>query len=183
LKVRFPDEEVDRVAKLLSEVLEKGRITYQQIDMSEEVKEDVVLFTYTNRLLLPIRSGKTMAWEDRPLTLAPDECYRMPGVVAEVVRRAQETRRWEPGPAILRYFSEGSDERATDKLKLFRRLKEKARNGKVTPYTFQQCVIELGLRVDIDHAIAEFKSANLISPSLGHAVSSGRIEYEVHPSL
>jgi len=76
LKVRFPDEEVDRVAKLLSEVLEKGRITYQQIDMSEEVKEDVVLFTYTNRLLLPIRSGKTMAWEDRPLTLAPDECYR-----------------------------------------------------------------------------------------------------------
>ena len=124
-----------------------------------------------------------MAWEDRPLTLAPDECYRMPSVVAEVVRRAQETGRWEPGPAILRYFSEGSDERATDKLKLFRRLKEKARNGKVTPYTFHQCVIELGLRVDIDQAIAEFKSANLISPSLGHAVSSGRIEYEVHPSL
>ena len=80
LKVRFPGEEVERVAKLLSEALEKGRITYEQIELSEDVKEDVVLFTYTNRLLLPTRSGKTMAWEDRPLTLTPDECYTKSGI-------------------------------------------------------------------------------------------------------
>ena len=58
LKVRFPDEEVKCVAKLLSEVLEKGRIAYEQIELSEDAKEDVVLFTYTNRLLLPTRSGR-----------------------------------------------------------------------------------------------------------------------------
>ncbi|MCK4416879.1 MAG: hypothetical protein KAV99_01775 [Candidatus Latescibacteria bacterium] len=98
LKVRFPDEEVKCVAKLLSEVSEKGRIAHEQIELSEDAKEDVVLFTYTNRFLLPTRSGKTMAWEDRPLILAPDECYRMPIVVAEVVRWAQETGRWDRGP-------------------------------------------------------------------------------------
>ncbi len=183
LKARFPDEEADRVAKLLSAILEKGRIAYKQIDMPEDAREDVVLFTYTYRLILPTKSGKTMAWEDRPLTLALDECYRMPLVVAEVVRRAQETGCWEPGPVIFRYFSKCCDEAASDKLKLFQRLKEKVRNGKVTPYTFRQCVDELGLKMNIDQAIAQFKSANLISPSLGQSVSSGRIEYEVHPSL
>lgn len=183
LEARFPNEDVEGVAELLSAALEKGCVTYQQIDMSEDAKEDVVLFAYTHRLLLPSKSRKTMAWEDRPLTLDADECYRMPGVVAEVVRRAQETGRWDPEPAIRRYFSEHCDERASDKLKLFRKLKDKARNGKVTPYIFRQCVVELGLRVDINQAIAEFKSANLISPSLHQAVSSGRIEYEVNPSL
>ena len=183
LRSRFPDEPAESLARLLWEILERGSIFYGQIDMPEDEREDLILFAHANRLLMPTKSGRTSAWEDKSLTLTPDESYRMPGVIAKLIKHASETGRWEPKEAILSCLREGGDKREGDKLKLFQGLKDKAQDGKVTPYTFRRVITELGLEVDIDQAIAEFKALGLISPSLHRTLSSGIIEYEINPSL
>jgi len=183
LKAKFPGERVECLAKLLSQALERGYITYKQIDMPDEEKEDLILFAYANKILIPVQAGRTMAWEDRSLSLEPDESYKMPGVIARIARQAQETGQWKPDRAILDYLLEIGDSKATDKLKLFQGLKAKAKSGRVTPYTFYQSAAELGLHVDINQAIAEFKGAGMISPCLHRSVFSGVIEYEINPSL
>jgi len=183
LKARFPGERVECLAKLLSKALERDYITYKQIDMPDEEKEDLILFVYTNRLLMPARSGRTMAWEDSSITLDPDESYKMPGVIARIVQYARETGRWEPDRAILDYLLELGDRRAIYKLKLFQSLKARAKNGKVTPHTLYRSAAEVGSCININQTIAEFKGAGMISPCLHRSVLSGVIEYEINPSL
>ncbi len=183
LKARFPDEQVEGLAKLLSQVLERGCLSYKQIDAPDEEKEDLVLFAYTNRLLMPVKGGKTMAWEDSSISLDPDESYKMPGVIARIVQYARETGRWEPDRAILDYLLELGDGRAIYKLKLFQSLKARAENGKVTPHTLYRSAAEVGSCININQTIAEFKGAGMISPCLHRSVLSGVIEYEINPSL
>jgi len=183
LEARFPGEQVENLARLLSRALERGCITYKQIDMPDEEKEDLILFAYANRLLMPAKGGRTMAWEDSSISLDPNEGYKMPGVIARVVRYARETGRWEPNRAILDYLLELGDRRAIYKLKLFQILKAKTASGRVTPHTFYQSAAELGLDIDFSQTIAEFKGAGMISPCLHRSVFSGVIEYEINPSL
>lgn len=183
LKARFPGEHIECLAKLLCRVLERDYVTYEEIDMPDEEREDLILFVYTSRLLMPVRSGKTMAWEDSSITLDPNESYKVPNVIARAVRLACETGQWEPDRAVLDYLLGIGDERAADKLKLFQTLKAKAEGGRVTPHTFHQSAAEVGLDIDINQAIAEFKGAGMISPCLHRSVFSGVIEYEINPSL
>ncbi|HID55887.1 TPA: hypothetical protein EYP37_05125, partial [Candidatus Poribacteria bacterium] len=118
----FPEEDSEHLATLLWKALEESEIAYRQVEASEEKREDLILFAYTVRLLVPTKGGRTSAWEDKPLTLTPDERYRMPAVIAKLVQIASETGCWKPREAILACLREKSDERALDKLKLFQGL-------------------------------------------------------------
>lgn len=58
-----------------------------------------------------------------------------------------------------------------------------AGDGKVSPHDLLSAIAELGLDVEINQTIAEFKGAGMMSPSLRRAPSSGTVEYELNPSL
>jgi len=184
LKRRYPNEDVNLLAEILRKAVKKEKISYEEIDVQEEVKEDLLLFLVGERLLLPNKIWKTLAWDDRVFTPKHGEVYTVPNVVKHLVRKAEETGEWDPEYAVKNYLEE-IGEREVDKItKLFRKVKEKVRMGenKLTPEVLKESLNELGFDLNIEKVIIEFKGGGIISPHLRDSLRSKQLKYEINPS-
>lgn len=188
LRKRFLYEETKPLAKMLLTASRKGRISYEEIKAHGGSVEDLLL-AFNEKMLLPIRTSrvsKGLAWEDRILVLERGEIYEMPSVVRHVIKRAEETGRWEPDYAIQKYLEDIEEPKREEILELFRRIKKKvlgsetlSKTSKITPELLKEFSNELGL--DINTTIAELKGGGIISPSLRNF--RYKLLYEVNPSL
>ena len=187
LEEKFPDEASSSLARALSLALEKGRISYEEIESIGCSLEELLL-AFKERLLIPARTSqvsRTLAWEDRILAPKKGETYEMPNVIRYLLSYAEKTGKWDPALAVKKYFEEMGDPEADKMVKLFLGLKKrviKSRNNKIKPEDLKEISGKLELNLDTDSTIAKLKGAGVISPCLRGFMKYG-IRYEVNPSL
>ena len=175
------------LASILAHASEKSIISYREIHkIISDNAEDILLLGNEWRLLLPVRTVKSAAWEDRLLLCEPGESYEVPNIIRYMVEEASKTGRWDPGRAITRIFKE-MDELAWERMpKLVDRLEEQAENHRIATTKIKKICIELGLGDRVDTLIAELKAAGVMSPKLGslaEVARTGSPLYELNPSL
>jgi len=175
------------LASILAHASEKSIISYREIHkIINDNAEDILLLGNEWRLLLPVRTVKSAAWEDRLLLCEPGESYEVPNIIRYMVEEASKTGRWDPGRAITRIFKE-MDELAWERMpKLVDRLEEQAENHRIATTKIKKICIELGLGDRVDTLIAELKAAGVMSPKLGslaEVARTGSPLYELNPSL
>jgi len=99
LRERFPGEDVKVIVKVLAFAADRGSMRYEEIELEDDIKVDLLLLLVKERLL-PVRTSRTLAWEDRLLTFRSGERYEMPHVIRNLVRNAEKKGRWSPDYAI-----------------------------------------------------------------------------------
>jgi hypothetical protein len=181
LRKRFPKEKVGLLAEILSISGRKKEISYEEIVVRKEVKDELLLFAEGERLLLP-NAMKSLAWDDRFLTLRLGEKYKMPNVVEYLVENAGRTGEWDPDYAIERYLREIGENEAGSVMKIFNKVEEKIKGSKLTPETLKESLNELGLKMNIEKVIIELKGGGIISPCLRDSERTGHLQYEINPS-
>jgi len=180
LKRRYRDENVKNIAKILLLASRKGEVSFDELEMDEDEKVDTLLFLFSERLLIPKESSRTLAWEDRIIRLRPGEVYIVPNVVRNLVDIAVDTGCWNPDAAVARYLDEIGEDQAEKVLEFFKRIRNRASTLKVTKYDLTEEAEKLGLSQILSRIIAEFKGAGILSPSL---LDPKRFHYELNPSL
>ncbi len=176
----FPGENTAVLADILSLAAERGRIYYDEIEMQEDLKEDLLLLLEKERILIPFETSKTMAWEDRMLTFKSGELYEMPHVIRNLIRNAMETGEWTPSCAVRMCLEEIGEEEPEKITTLFEKIIEKIENNILTPEILIKKAEELDLKPKIGLIIAELKNIGMISPCLRRPSS---LRYEINPSL
>jgi len=95
------------LALVLARASKKGRISYREIDkIVNDNAEDVLLLGHQWRLLLPVRTLKSAAWEDRLLVAMPEELYEVPNIVRYLAEDASKTGRRNPEHTVTELFRE-----------------------------------------------------------------------------
>ena len=95
------------LASVLDHASKKGSISYGEVEkIVNDNAEDVLLLGNEWRLLLPVRTLKSAAWEDRLLVAKPEELYEVPNVVRYLAEDASRTGHWNPEHAITELFRE-----------------------------------------------------------------------------
>lgn len=77
---------------VLANACKTGTISYDQV--AEKVGnqcDETLLFGNRWELLIPIKIGKSSAWEDRMLQCNPEESYELPNVVRHLVQNVSRT--------------------------------------------------------------------------------------------
>ena len=175
------------LAAVLDRAAIKGNISYQEIEeVVNENAEDVLLLACEWRLLLPVRTVKSAAWEDRLLLCKPGESYEVPNIVRYAVEEAERTGEWSPGEAIARLFKKMDDPTWETISVLVRRLGEKSKDCRISAAQIRKECSELGLAQRLDMLIAELKGSGVMSPKLGSFAEvkrEGSPLYELNPSL
>jgi len=180
LKNIFPGVNAAILTDILSLAAERGRIYYDEIEMREDLKEDLLLQLEKERILILFETSKTMAWEDRVLAFKSGELYEMPHVIRYLIRNAKETGEWNPSYAVkmcLEEIGEAEPEKITT---LFEKIIEKIEKNIVTPEILLKTAGELDLKPKMGLIIAEFKNGGIISPCLRRP---SNLRYEINPSL
>ena len=175
------------MAQVLGRASERGRVSYREVEkIVNGDAEDVLLLGNEWRLLLPVRTVKSAAWEDRLLVAKPEELYEVPNIARYLVEEATKTGRWDPERAITRIFKE-MDEPAWKRIpKLVEQLEEQAENHRIAATNIKKICNDLGLGDRVDMLIAELKGSGVMSPKLGSLAEvsrAGTPVYELNPSL
>jgi len=180
-------ELTSRLASVLARASERGRVAYREVEkMVNGDAEDVLLLGNEWRLLLPVRTLKSAAWEDRLLLCEPGESYEVPNIVRCLVEEATKTGRWDPEHAISTLFKEMGEPAWERMPKLVERLEEQAGDYRITASQIKKICSELGLGDRVDALIAGLKASGVMSPklsSIAEVSREGTPIYELNPSL
>jgi hypothetical protein len=179
-------ELVDPLACVLAHASRRGRVLYHEIEEMANDVEDVLLLGNEWRLLLPVRTLKSAAWEDRLLLCEPGESYEVPNIIRFLVEEASRTGYWDPEPAVTKLFKEMGEPNWEQMPKLVEWLGKQAKDNRITAAQIKMVCNELGLGDRVDALIAELKGSGVMSPKLGslaEVARAGSPLYELNPSL
>jgi len=180
-------ELTNRLAQVLAYASKKGRLSYYEVEIVvNDDADDVLLLGEEWRLLLPVRTLKSAAWEDRLLVARPEELYELPNIVRYLVEDAKITGRWEAGRALAELFREEGEPDWEQIPELVEELGQQAKNYKITAIQIKEICSKLGLGGRVDTLIAELKASGVMSPKLGSLAEVSRAGtpiYELNPSL
>jgi len=180
-------ELTNRLAQVLAYASKKGRLSYYEVEIVvNDDADDVLLLGEEWRLLLPVRTLKSAAWEDRLLVARPEELYELPNIVRYLVEDAKITGHWEAGRALAELFREEGEPDWEQIPELVEELGQQAKNYKITAIQIKEICSKLGLGGRVDTLIAELKASGVMSPKLGSLAEVSRAGtpiYELNPSL
>ena len=180
LKQRFGNKG-HSLALILVEAL-RGDLTDYDSLKARGVPDEAIIEAFKLRLILPLSSSRSLAWEDRILKLETGERYEFPGAVRYTVVNAFKTAYWDVDRGILEYFVKIGDQNAETMTDLSLRI---LRSGARSP-DFEISVDSITsfakeLEVPPGKAVAELKGGGIMSPKLRRI--RRKLFYEVNPSL
>jgi len=175
------------LAQALALVSRKDRISYHDLKkIANDNLEDVLLLSSEWRLLLPVKTLKSGAWEDRLLLAEMGDLYEAPNIVRYLVEDASETGDWNSEYAITRLFREMGEPSWERMPRLVERLWEQAKSYRISAVQIKEICSELGMGDRVDMLIAELKAGGVMSPKLSSLAEVARARspiYELNPSL
>ena len=180
-------DDANKVAKILGEVIKRGKISYEDAGrIINEDPEDVLLLCYGWRLLLPTRAAKSGDWDDRMLILQPGEIYEIPNVTRHLVAGACKTGRWNPENAIIEAFRNIGEPDLDKMSSLVGGMASESKGHRISGIQIKRICTELGLADRVDPLLSVLKACGIMSPkmlSLSETSREGSPIYELNPSL
>lgn len=180
-------EVAGQLARVLAHAAETGKVSYSETEkIAKTNPEDALLVGNEWRLLLPVRTFRSSAWEDRMFLAEPGEMYEVPNIVGFLVENAGRTGQWAPDDALSDLFRLAGDPEWERIPMLVDRLGKRSEDNKVNAVQIKEICCELGLGDRVDALIAELKGSGVMSPKLGslsEVARAGSPIYELNPSL
>ena len=63
IRKRFKGQNEELLAKILLFAVEKDKIRYEEIQIQDSFKVDLLMLLEKERILIPLKTSKTLAWE------------------------------------------------------------------------------------------------------------------------
>ena len=179
----FSKSDAFLLSELLKDNLHKETIRYDEIDIKEGQKKDVILLAFEERILIPVKSRSGPAWEDKILDFRNEGRYFIPPVVKEMVNTIRDTGKPSCDTAVRKTLANVIQEDIGGFIKLLQTTMKHADN-----YTFEAGLLDIFLReaaVDNDlHDIIDiFVIYGIMSPCPQRSLMTGLSWYEINSTL
>jgi hypothetical protein len=179
----FSKSDAFLLAQLLKDNLYKETIRYDEIDIKESQKKDVILLAFEERILIPVKSRSGPAWEDKILDFRNEGRYFIPPVVKAVMHTIRDSGKPSCDNAVRKTLANVVHEDIDCFIKLLQTTMKHAVN-----YTFEAGLLEIFFReaaVDNDlHDIIDiFVIYGIMSPCPQRSLMTGLSWYEINSTL
>lgn len=178
---------IGQVASILEVASLKGTICYEEArDIAGGDPEEPLLDAEEWRLLLPVRTMKSMAWEDRLFMPMDGERFEMPNIILRLVRDALSSAQWRTTEAIGGIFREMGDPAWQTIPEMIATMAALASSNTISANQIKRVCLDFGFSNKTDWLIAELKGSGLISPRLSSpadVMKAGSPLYEMNPSI
>ena len=183
LGAQLQQNEAENLAKLLAAGLSAEILSYEKIDLPQNQKNDCILTAFEERMLIPVKSGQSPAWEERLLSLCPGETYFMLPVVRKLIERAGKTGKLEAEWAVRESLATEAGKHADGLAKFFGHVRHHAPSHSVEAGLMGTIMRPLEIDLDLHDVIDLFVICGIISPCTRGPMSTGLAWYEVNACL
>jgi hypothetical protein len=179
----FSKSDAFLLAELLKDNLHKETIRYDEIDIKESQKKDVILLAFEERILIPVKSRSGPAWEDKILDFRNEGRYFIPPVVKAMVNTIRDTGRPSCDTAVRKTLATVIQEDIDGFIKLLQTTMKHASH-----YTFEAGLLDIFFREasldsDLHDIIDIFVIYGIMSPCPQRSLMTGLSWYEINSTL
>jgi len=183
LLIFFSKSDAFLLAKLLKENLYKETIRYEEIEVVESQKKDLILLAFEERILIPVKSRSGPAWEDKILDFRNESRYFIPPVVKAIVNTICDTGKPSCDHALRKTLANVIQEDIGGFIKLLQATMKHADN-----YIFETGLMEIFFREaavnsDLHNIIDIFGIYGIMSPCPQKSLLTGLSWYEINSTL
>jgi len=168
---------------VLSAGLRADSFAYEEIELAPEVKDDIILMAFEERVMLPLKSRRGSAWEDRILNFSEGERYQLPRVVRCLALEASRSGRWDIGYALSEVLTEVGERQVDTMVKYLRRLMERVPAFEMEVGTLQSVGEQMGLQMDMHDTLDRLVRCGVMSPRTQLSLHTGVSRFEINPCL
>ena len=179
----FSESDAFFLTELLKDNLYKETIRYEEIDIVESQKKDLMLLAFEERILIPVKSRSGPAWEDKILDFRKEGRYFVPPVVKAIVDTMCETGVPSCDTAVRKTLTNVTQENRSGFIKLLKTIIKHAGN-----YTFEAGLLEIFFREaamdgDLHDIIDIFVIYGIMSPCPQKSLMTGLSWFEINSTL
>ncbi len=183
ISVRFRPDDAKNLASVFGYMLGHETVSYEEIPLPEEAKQETLLICYDERALLPCNIGRGAGWQARPIACAPGETYFMPRIARRLLSDAAETSRLDSLGSLNRLWKDcfpGEEESAT---MLFSALIGHAKQTLVEAGLIAAVARSIPFPVHLHDLIDNAGILGVISPHPRGSTITGLSWYQINPVL
>ncbi len=179
----FSESDAFLLTKLLKDNLHKETIRYEEIDIVESQKKDLILLAFEERILIPIKSRSGPAWEDKIIDFRKEGRYFIPPVVKAIVDTMCKTGVPSCETAVRKTLTNVTQENCSGFIKLLQTIIKHSGN-----YTFEAGLLEIFFREaamggDLHDIIDIFVIYGIMSPCPQKSLITGLSWFEINSTL
>lgn len=179
----FSEKEAAGMAQIIIAALGHENIYYEDLPLSDAEKNDYLLMAYEERLLIPIRSQQTAAWDDRIIRFGQGEMFFMTRLVRSMLENAAETGRFDAEAAVRQILSHEADGHVSDAVVFLKQIRPHAETCMAEGGLMAAVAEGAGLQVPIHDIIDACVIVGIMSPCSRGSTIQGLVWYEINPCL
>jgi hypothetical protein len=179
----FSKSDAFLLSELLKDNLHKETIRYDEIDIKEGQKKDVILLAFEERILIPVKSRSGPAWEDKLLDFRNDGHFFIPPVVKALVNTIYDTGKPCCDDALRKTLGDVIHEDVGDLIKLLQTTMKHADNHIFETGLMDIFFKELNVDSELHDIIDIFVILGIISPCPQRSLMTGLSWYEINTTL
>ena len=179
----FHESDALLLTELLKNNLCKETIRFEEIEIMESQKRDLILLAFEERILIPVTSRSGPAWEDKILDFRKKSTYVIPPVVKAMLDTMRKTGKPCCETAVRKTLTHMVQEDISGFINLLQTIMKHANN-----YIFETGLLgilfkEAPMNCDLHDIVDIFVICGIISPCPQKSLMTGLSWYEINSTL
>lgn len=183
LSIHFSEEETMNMAILINAALQSENVYTEQIPLAEKDKHDCLLMAYEERVLIPVRSRRASAWEDRAPRMISEEMFFMPHVARILFNDAAKTGVMDAEEAVRKVLSHHPAEHVDEAVVFLKQMKPHTDARMAEGGLMVAVAKKAGIALDVHEIVDACVVGGIMSPCTRGFSTQGLAWYEFHPCL
>jgi hypothetical protein len=179
----FPESDAFLLAKLLKDNLDKKTIRYEEIDIAENQKKDLILLAFEERILIPVKSRSGPAWEDKLLDFGKEGYYFIPPVSKAMLDTMRETGKASCDTAVRKTLLNVVEKDIGGFIALLQTIMTHADNCVFETGLLEIFFRETAMDCDLHDVVDIFVICGIMSPCPRKSLMTGLSWYEINSTL
>jgi hypothetical protein len=183
LRTQFGKVDAHFLSLLLLPCLEVETMSYGEISLPRDQKNEYILMAFEERLLIPVQDKRGIGWDDCGLRIEDKESYCMPCLCRDILKMALSSGKLDSEQAVRNILAKDAQRDCEQIFGFLCILKRHAQSLRFEAGLLPVIIQSMDFKEDM-HALIDFLVLlGIISPSKTSSMAKGLAWFEINPCL
>ncbi len=177
----FPEEDARLLVYFFQNHADAECFSYKDIQLPQEEAQELLILCFDQRLILPGKTRKGPAWEDRILTFDETAVFRIPLVVRQITRVAGSRESLQTNFLLASIFDELPSSDISKMVQLLTTIMANSSNRRFEAGLLDLYHQQIDTRTCVHDMLDLFVISGVMSPCPVRSLNTGLSWYEISP--
>jgi hypothetical protein len=177
----FPEEDTRLLVYFFQNLAEAECFSYKDLQLPQEDAQDLLMIGFDQRMILPEKTRKGPAWEDRILTFEEAAVFQIPPIVRQITKVAGSRESLQTNFLLASIFEELPPSDISDMVQLLTTIMANSRNRMFEAGLLDLYHQQIDARVCLHDMLDLFVISGVMSPCPVRSLNTGLSWYEISP--